>query len=334
MEQNNMRTFTYIGIDVSKAHLDAYNPVTGKILQVKNDKSGFRQLLSAVQKLDNAFMVMEATGGYEQEAFRFFLKHAIPVNIVNPKHSKDFARSMGTYEKTDNIDAQMLSSFGAFRKLQPADFPDEARQALQALVRRRQQIVENIKVERNRLEIASVAIKKDIQQHIRYLEKKLGKLDKSIDNMISSSAELSEKAEILSSVCGIGTQSVSVILSELPELGQLSSRKISKIVGVAPLAYDSGKLKGKRSIHGGRKLVRNVLYMSALSASRHNPRIRSYYRRLIEKGKCHKVALVACVRKLLTILNAMMYKETKWDQEIVQSVFKKHEQLQLAGVAR
>lgn len=327
MEKNNMRTFTYIGIDVSKAHLDFYIPTSGKTLQVKNDKIGYRKLQKELGDLDDAFLVMEATGGYEQGVFRYFVKLGIPCNIVNPKHSKDFSRSMGTYEKTDRIDAKVLSAFGEFRKLQPMEFPDEDRQKLRDLVRRRLQIVANISKERNHLEKASGVVKKDIRQHIEFLEKRLEKLDKSIDDVISSSQELSEKAEILGSVSGIGSQSISIILSELPELGNLSHRKISKIVGVAPLAYDSGKLKGKRSIYGGRKNIRNVLYMAALSASRHNPRIRSFYRRLIENGKSHKVALVACVHKLLIIINAMIYTGSKWDCDTADTVLEKHEKM-------
>jgi transposase len=264
-------------------------------------------------------IVLEASGGLERKVTRALASAELPVVVVNPRQVRDFAKATGRLAKTDRMDAEVLALFG--EAVRPALRPlaDEVLLELRALIARRRQITEMIVAERNRLCGASRAVQKRIDAHIRWLEAELDRADKDLDQSIRQSPIWQENQDLLRSVPGVGPVISRTLLAELPELGRLNRKQIAALVGVAPLNRDSGTLKGRRTIWGGRATVRATLYMAALVASRRNSVIRTFYKRLCNAGKAPKVALVACMRKLLTILNAMIKHKTRWSEIILQT---------------
>lgn len=304
---------TFIGIDVSKAHLDAavYEPAAS--WQVDNDDAGIATLIQRLQPLQPTLIVLEATGGFELRLVSELATAHLPVVVSNPRRVRNFARSIGKLAKTDKLDAQLLAYFAAVIRPEPRPLPTEPEERLTALLTRRRQIVEMLTVEKNRLHTVRAPLRADIEEHIDWLTDKLAKLDAEIDQFIQGSGLWSEKASLLNSVPGVGRITTSTLLALLPELGTLNRQEIAALVGVAPLNRDSGRKTGRRHVYGGRAAVRTVLYMAALSASKHNPKIRQFYEHLIARGKEKKVALTACMRKLLVILNAILRSKQPWN---------------------
>lgn len=309
----------FVGIDVSKARLDLairYPKPDGlptiEDSSTSNDEKGIAEIVSRLKALDPALIVLEATGGYQVPLVAALVAARLPVAVVNPRQVRDFAKAAGHLAKTDRLDARVIAHFADALRPEPRPFPDEAAQALTALVARRRQIVEMLTAERNRLGQAPSSLKARIKEHIDWLSRELDALNRELDQAIRESPLWRAKDELLQSVPGVGPVLSRTLLSDLPELGTLDRKHIAALVGVAPLNCDSGKQKGRRQIWGGRAQVRAVLYMAALSASQHNPLISPLYQRLIAAGKLEKVALVACMRKLLTILNAMLKHQTAW----------------------
>ena len=302
----------FVGVDVSKASLDVAIMPDGDVWQVGNDEVGIRQLVRRLGQLGTGCVVLEATGGYERAAARALFKAGLPVAIVNPRHPRAYARATGRLAKTDRIDAQVLSRFGEIVRPRLVTSDDAAREELSGLEARRLQLVEMVTAEENRLETAQPGVARGIRQHLGWLRKEVKRLDKEIEQRMHSRPEWSMTAEILRSVPGVGPVLSAAIIAGLPELGRADRHQIAALVGVAPLNRDSGTFRGRRCVWGGRAPLRSVLYMATLAATRHNPVIGGLYRRLCAAGKPKKVALVACMRKLLTILNAMVRDKTTW----------------------
>lgn len=258
--------------------------------------------------------MLEATGGVERQLTRALASAELPVVVVNPRQVRDFAKATGQLAKTDAIDAVVLARFAETVRPVLRPLPDEVTLELRALIARRRQITEMMVAERNRLRGASQSVTKRIDAHIRWLEAELQRADKDLDQSIRQSPIWQENEDLLRSVPSIGPVISRTLLAELPELGQLNRKQIAALVGIAPLNWDSGTLRGRRAIWGGRASVRAVLYMAALVASRHNTVMRVFYKRLRDAGKAPKVALVACMRKLLTILNSMIKHKTRWSE--------------------
>lgn len=302
----------FVGIDVSKSTLDVALRPSGERFSAPNDEAGIRTLLDRLRPHRNALVVLEATGGFEYPAVATLATAHFRVVVANPRQIRDFGRATGQLAKTDKIDADILALFAERVRPEPRPLPDQAAQALDALLTRRRQLIEMLTAERNRLGFAQPPIRKSISQHIRWLERQLEGVDRDLDRTIQQSPIWRAREDLLRSVPGVGPVVSRTLIGELPELGTLNRKQIAALVGVAPLARDSGTLRGRRIVWGGRAPVRSALYMSALVASRHNPVIRAFYLRLRAAGKPRKVALTACARKLLTILNAMVRDETPW----------------------
>jgi transposase len=302
----------FIGIDVSKAQLDVAVYPSSEYDSVSNDDAGIRELVKRLTVWQPVLIVLEATGGWERQVLRALAGAELPVVAINPRQVRDFAKATGQLAKTDRIDAMILSRFAQAVRPEVRALPDEVTLELRALVARRRQVTEMIVAETNRLSRASKTLRKRIEAHIRWLEKELERADHDLDQAICQSPIWQENQDLLKSVPGIGPIVSRTLLAELPELGKLNRREIAALVGVAPFNRDSGKLKGRRAVWGGRASVRAALYMAALVASRRNAVIRVLYNRLRDAGKARKVALVACMRKLLTILNAMLKHKTRW----------------------
>lgn len=305
----------YVGVDVSKDALDVATHATNKKWQFSNNDSGINQAVQVLGELIPALVVMEATGGYESPLAYALNKAGIPCAVVNPRESRDFAKATKKLAKTDIIDARVLAHFAAAIKPEPRPLSDEQTQELGAILARRRQVVEMITAEKNRLHTARKPVKEAINAHINYLDKELGSIDSNLKGRIEESPVQKEKYNLLQSVPGVGPNLASTLVIELPELGSLNCKEIAALVGVAPLNHDSGSKRGKRSTWGGRPQVRTALYMAALVATRFNPVINTLYVRLCTAGKAKKVALVACMRKLLTIMNAMLKHHTPWHYE-------------------
>lgn len=305
-----------VGIDVSKAQLDTAFGAEGEVVGVTNDEQGVARLLERLSDVKPALVVMEASGGYETAAATAIAAAGWRLAVVNPRQVRDFARATGRLAKTDRIDARMLSAFGKAVEPQITTLPDEQAQALQGMLLRRQQLVAMRAQERQRLEHAQGLMRKQIKKHIDWLDQEIDKLDVDITAGLRKSPAWRAKDDLLRSFKGVGPVTSGTLLVALPELGSLGRRGIAALVGVAPLNWDSGKMRGKRSIHGGRARIRTLLYMATTSAIRCNPVIRDFYQRLRSRGKPHKVAMVACMRKVLTILNAMIRQSTPWTPEI------------------
>ena len=308
----------FVGIDVSKATLDIAILPTKESWSVPNTENGIGELVDRLRQLPAPTLVlMEATGGLGRQALATIAAAGLPAMAINPRNVRDFAKSVGLLAKTDAIDAHVLALFADRIRPQWRPLPDEDTQALEALLLRRRQVVDMITAEKNRLGATpSIRVKKDISEHINWLERQLRITDRDLDKTIKNTPVWKETVDLLKSVPGVGRVMIATLLSQLPELGTLDRKQIAALVGVAPFNRDSGTLRGRRSIWGGRASVRGVLYMSTLAATRCNPAIRAFYERLRAAGKLPKVALVACMRKLLTILNAMLRGRTAWNQPL------------------
>lgn len=305
----------YIGIDVSKATLDIAVLPDGESWTVTNDDPGLAALAPRLVALTPVVIVLEATGGFEMLAALTLAQAGLPVAVVNPRQVRDFAKAMGCLAKTDALDAGILALFAQRIRPEPRPLPNEAAQLLEGLLTRRRQIVDMLTAEKNRLGFARGPIKRDITQHIRWLEKRLADVDGDLQDAVTASPLYQAKAELLRSVPGVGQVTTLTLLATLPELGQLSRHQIAALVGVAPMNRDSGTMRGKRMVWGGRAPVRAVLYMAALVGLKHNPVLRVFDERLRAAGKPFKVAATACMRKLLTILNAMLHQHRRWEPQ-------------------
>jgi transposase len=312
-------TAIFVGIDVSKARLDVAIRPRGERESVANDKASIKALVKRLAEMQPTLIVLEATGGIERQLTRALASAELPVVVVNPRQVRDFAKATGQLAKTDGIDADVLAGFGQAVGPELRPLPDEITLELRALTARRRQIIEMIVAEKNRLATAWKVVRKRINAHIGWLEQELGRADHDLDQSIRQSPIWQENEELLRSVPSIGPVTSRTLLAELPELGRLDRKQISALVGVAPFNRDSGTLKGHRTIWGGRAAVRSALYMATLVATRRNSVIREFYKRLKTKGKASKVALVACMRKLLTILNSMIKHKTRWSETFLQT---------------
>lgn len=307
-----MSTECFVGIDVSKDTLDIGLYPTRETLRVPNDQNGLDELIKRLAPIAPQLIVFEATGGYETLAVSSLAVAGLAVVVVNARQIRDFAKSIGQLAKTDAIDAGVIARFASAVRPELRAVKDNRTQELTGLVARRRQIVEMIVAETNRIRTASRRNRRDIQTHIHWLQKRLDQIDAEIKHDIQNGPLWRTTDQILQSTPGVGPTTSAMLISCVPELGQLNRKKIASLIGVAPLSRDSGRFKGRRMIWGGRAQVRSVLYMATLSAIRFNPIIRQFYQRLRNAGKCFKVALVACMRKLLIILNAMVRDQTKW----------------------
>jgi transposase len=302
-----------VGIDVAKASLDVAVRPSGEQRRLDNDAAGIAEVVAWLRAISPQVIVTEATGGYEAPLVAELGLAKLPVAVVNPRQVRDFARATGRLAKTDRLDAQVLAHFGEAVRPTPRPLPEEAAQELAALVERRRQVVAMRTAEANRLGTARVAaVRARIQAHLAWLEADLAEVDEDLRHRLRASPLWREQDDLLRSVPGIGPILALTLLAELPELGRLSHGQIAALVGVAPLNRDSGTLRGRRAVWGGRREIRTALYMGTLRATRCNPVIRTFYERLLAAGKAKKVALVACMHKLLTIVNAMLKHQTPW----------------------
>ena len=301
-----MAISSYIGIDVSKEKLDTAVLGEERVWQVDNTPEGIRNLVEQLQELQPELIVVEATGGYQRAVVEALFVSGLAVAVVNPIRVRQFARACGLLAKTDKLDAQVLAEFG--QRVQPRRYEgkSEAEKQLSALLVRRRQLEEMLKAEQNRLRTVSLSLRGSVERMIAYLKEEKKTLDGQIQQFMKEQEAWQEQAEILNSAPGVGLVTTATLLAELPELGKMDRKKIAALVGVAPMNHDSGKKRGYRRTKGGRTTVRSVLYMSTLVATRYNPLIRTHYQQLLKRGKQKKVALTACMRKFLTILNAML----------------------------
>lgn len=302
-----------MGIDVSKSVLDVAMRPDGKILTFANDQSGIASCLRLARKSSPAAIVVESTGGVEAALVASLAAASLPVAVVNPRQVRDFAKATGKLAKTDRLDAQVLAHFAEAIRPKPRRLVAAEQQVFADLLTRRRQIIGMLVSEKNRLSTARSDVAKDIRAHIRWLQKRLKQIDAELHAQVASSSVWREKDELLRSIPGVGPTLSMTLLAQLPELGSLDRKQIAALVGVAPLNRDSGNFRGRRQVFGGRKEVRTVLYMATLSAIRHNTAIRHFWARLRANGKVSRVALVACMRKLLTILNAIIRTTQPWE---------------------
>lgn len=309
----------YVGIDVARATLVVAQRPAAAVWTLANDDPGAAALVRRLRPLQPTLIVLEATGGYERTVVVALAAAGLPVVVANPRQVRDFARSTGALAKTDPIDAHILALFGERLHPEPRPVPDAALQALDAVVTRRRQLLDMLTAERNRLEHAPPAVRPDLLRHIHWLERRVAKLDRDLDAKIQASPLWRATDNLLQSAPGVGPTVSRTLLSSLPELGRLSHKQIAALVGIAPMARDSGRWRGRRRITGGRAPVRAALYMATLVATRHNPVIRTFYARLLAAGKPKKLALTACMHKLLTILNAMVKANTAWRPILAQT---------------
>jgi transposase len=302
----------WVGIDVCKQRLDVAIRPIGEVLSVANDETGVKHLTKVLRKWSPQLIVLEATGGYERGATSSLMKAGLAVAVVNPRQVRSFARALGKLAKTDPIDANILAHFA--EAVQPPVRPvvDQQQEEIGQLVARRRQLVEMMVAERNRRVSASGSVQRDIDATLRFLQTRLDKVNNEMRALISKHPEWSLKAKILNTVPGVGSVLISSMIADLPELGSLNHKQVAALVGVAPFNNDSGGLKGRRRIWGGRSHLRSLVYMSVISGIRCNEKIQAFYRRLVAAGKAPKVAIVACMRKLLVILNAMLRTEQEW----------------------
>jgi transposase len=305
----------YVGIDVSKARLDVAVRPGGEAWQSTNDEAGIAALVARLQSwqpLAPQLIVLEATGGLERLVVAALALAGLPVAVVNPRQARDFAKATGRLAKTDAVDAAVLAHFAQALQPTPRALPDTATQALAALVERRHQLVSMLTAEKNRLQQALPAVRAKVAAHIAWLEQALAEIDDELDQTLQASPLWRERDHLQRSVPGVGPAVSRTLLAHLPELGQGSSKHLATLVGLAPLNRDSGVWRGSRAIWGGRQQVRAVLYMAALVGVRHNPALHAFYERLVARGKPKKVALTACMHKLLLILHAVLRDHTPW----------------------
>jgi transposase len=302
----------YIGIDISKAMLDVFILPSEKYMQFRNDKEGIKKLIAKISAFSPELVVMEATGGYERLAANTLARADFHVAVKNPRQIRDFAKSMGILAKTDKVDGKTIALYG--QKITPEAnvVCNEDQQHLANLNARRRQLIDMITMEKNRLDKASKEIKKSIKETIKGLEKALGAIDESLQKSIEHNPNYVHKKTLLKSIKGVGDVVASALIADLPELGQGDAKQISALVGLVPYNRDSGTLRGKRTIWGGRASVRCALFMATLVAVRFNPQIKNFYESLCNRGKQKKVALVACMHKLIIIMNAMLKNNEPW----------------------
>ena len=320
MEQHGI----YVGIDVAKARVDVAIRPGGDRHEVSNDQAGIGALVAQMQQLNPVALVMEASGGLDLPLVAALAAASLPVVVVNPRQVRDFAKATGRLAKTDSLDAAVLAHFAEAVRPPQRPLRDAETQALNSLVARRQQVVTMLVAERNRLSSAAMAVRPSIEAHIAWLKQELDDLDQGLRQTLRQSPVWREKDDLLRSVPGIGNQISRTLLAYLPELGTLNRRQIAALVGVAPFNRDSGALRGKRTVWGGRARVRTALYMGAMVASRFNPVIRDFYQRLLSAGKPKKLALTACMRKLLIILNSMLKHGSSWNHPATKSLTHSH----------
>jgi transposase len=303
-----------IGIDVSKATLEVASEPQGISASVPNTPAGLEQLVALCQRVRCVRIVLEATGGYERPAVAALVAAQLPAVVVNPRQVRDFAKAIGRYAKTDVIDAGVLARFGAQVQPPVRQVSDAATADLGIVVQRRRQLLEMLQMERQRADLSPVGgvVRANLMAHIAWLEASLGETERTLEALVEASPAWQAQAHLLRSVPGVGPVLTLTLLADLPELGHLTRQQIAALVGVAPFNRDSGTMRGQRTVWGGRPDVRRVLYMATLVGTKYNPRLRAFYERLCEAGKPKKVALVACMRKLLTILNAMLRQHTAW----------------------
>ena len=307
----HMSPAIFVGMDVSQDTVDvAVQP--GTAFQIANDEQGITGAVERLQALQPTLIVLEATGGLEVPLAGALAAVGLPVVVINPRQVRDFARATGQLAKTDRLDAQILARFAEAIRPPVRPVSDEQTQTLAALVARRRQLIELLTAEKNRLRLAARPIQKRLRAHILWLDKELEGLTTDLSTTMRDSPVWREKEEVLRSVPGVGPVLTTTLFANLPELGTLTRKEVAALAGVAPFPRDSGTLKGRRAIWGGRAHVRAALYMAALVATRRNPVIRTFYQRLCQAGKAKKLALTACMRKLLTILNAMVKSRTPW----------------------
>jgi transposase len=306
-------TACFVGIDVSKDQLDVHVRPSGERFAVGRNAPGLEQLVERCQELRPELIVLEATGGFEITVAAALAAEKLPLAVVNPRQIRDFARAMGRLAKTDRLDAEVLALFAERVRPEPRPVADEEALALGELVARRRQLVEMIVMETNRKrQVRDRSLQDRIAEHLAWLQQSLNELDREIDGLVRRSPAWRETDDLLRSVPGIGPVVARTLIAELPELGHLGRRQIASLVGVAPFNRDSGRWRGLRTIAGGRASVRTALYMATVAAIRWNPVIATHYKQLRERGRPAKVALIACLRRLLTILNAMLRERSPW----------------------
>lgn len=314
-----MNSEIFVGIDVSKATLDYAVRPSATVSQVDNDATGIAALVAYLQPLTPTLIVVEATGGLERLVVTALSVAELPVVVINPRRARDFAKAMGYLAKTDRIDAAGLAELGERLRPPVRPLPEADAQELAALVMRRQQLVGQRTAEANRAHTALPVVRAQIQEHLTWLDEAIAELEENIAARIEAHTAWREKAALVDTAPGIGAKTATMLVAMVPELGQVNSKQIAALIGVAPVARDSGKRQGKRYIQGGRSAVRAVLYMATLTATRFNPVIKAFYERLLKAGKPKKVALTACMRKFLVILNAMVKHGEVWNPITAQA---------------
>lgn len=309
-----MKHFSHVGIDVSKDYWDVAIDGENKVRRYATSPEGLKDLLGQLATLSNVRVCLEATGGWERVLVDALHHHAISVAVVNPRQIRDFARAMNQLAKTDAIDARVIARFAAMMEPTPHEKPSENQEKLRSLRTRRNQVVDMLTQEKNRLATQhDPEIRQLINRSIDWYKQQLKEIDQQIEQRIEADASLRQKAALLTSVPGVAMATASALLTEMPELGNLNRREAARLAGLAPINRDSGKMRGKRMIGGGRRTVRRALYMATLVATRFNPRIRQHYQHLLSQGKRKLVALAACMRKLLLILNTILKTNTPWN---------------------
>ena len=306
----------FVGIDVAKDKLDIAVLGEKKANKVGNDEKGIASLIKKMQELAPKLIVVEATGGYQRAVVLGLYEAGLPVAVVNPTRVRNFARAQGLLAKTDKLDAFNLAQFGKQVKPRRFEAKSEAGNQLSALLTRRRQVEEMLKAEKNRLRTVPASMRSSVERMIEVLKAEIKQLEKELDRFMKENEDWQEQEELLTSAKGVGRVTAATLLAELPELGKLDNKQIAALVGVAPMNSDSGKKRGYRRTRGGRVGVRNVLYMSTLVATRYNPTIKPHYQKMLKRGKVKKVALTACMRKFLTILNAMIRDKTPFRQTV------------------
>jgi transposase len=310
----NMTRESYVGIDVGKKSLDLAIYGSQNSTKFSNTEEGIEKIITTLQKIKPSLIVVEATGGYERPLVVALLSQGLPISVVNPTRVRALAKASGKLAKTDALDAHLIAEYAFLVKPQPISSFDEAFLHLQALVKRREQVIEMQTAEKNRLEKSPLFVREYIEKHLLQLKEEITLLEKEIKTLVASIPHCQEGIELLSTIPGVGFITSVTVLALLPELGKVDNKAVASLAGLAPFNRDSGKKQGKRKIFGGRKRIRRVLYLSALSAIKHNPVIKEFHERLMEKGKIPKVAITACMRKILTIMNAMARDNTPWQE--------------------
>jgi transposase len=315
-----MNSQIFVGLDVSKQRLDVAVRPTNRHFVISNTDHDITQLVKRLTALTPQLIVLEASGGYEFPVTAALAEAHLPVAMVNPQAVRQFAGATGKLAKTDKIDAQVLAHFAEVLRPEPRPLPDQAHQALKATLQRRQQVVTMIGQEKNRLEKTHLpAVRQDIQAHLVWLEQRLTALDRDLDDQIRQSPLWRHRDRLYQSIPGVGPVVSRAVIAQLQEAGRLPGKKAVALAGLAPYNRDSGRFQGKRMIRGGRSYLRRMLYMAAVVASRYNPVIRAFYQRLVAAGKPKKLALTACMRKLVLIMNAMAKNNQPWNEFITQA---------------